>query len=178
MSHDQRSIAGRIASMSKHGKGKEERAEERLARQEADALRRMLGRATTHRRVIVDGAQIRAAAKMFSDLLGRPVSVSDNPQDVNRVIVQRCGACRSHIASKISDATIESAEWMAEVGLMVRYDYDTHVCPPVEPSLLGLSNEQMDELLALADREIERAVQRHEAILKAFEAKLEQETKP
>lgn len=125
-----------------------------------------------------DAKEIRAYLDMYAGLVGRRIGwdVKPNggklPIDTTEV-VQRCRACCAEIVGRVLWQWLDADGWQQRLAHLVRHSYDSHRCADVELSMHGCTNEELDELLASAERDLERNGKRCDELRRAFDAQLE-----
>lgn len=157
-------------------RGREERAERTLARQQMEAGVAVAKSSQYYgidRSVRVGTTSLVEALSMFGKLVGRPVDLLQYDLGQRLEAVQRCRACRAEIVTPITDALREAKEWMAQLGALVRHDYDTHLCEPIAPQLHAYTIEQLDQMMQDAEREGVRCLARSEEIRRALDRALD-----
>lgn len=106
------------------------------------------------------------ALKLGADLrslLQRPVEVIALSGTYE--VRQRCPACGETI-DKVGGARDTYTDTFAAIGTAARKTYLLHACPPVEASLLGFTWDELEELHATLERDVNRIGERQQQIEK------------
>lgn len=98
----------------------------------------------------------------LTSLLRRSVAVRPNNTNTYQVR-QRCPACHADV-DKTVVGEADYVATFAAVGAAARKAYLMHACPPVETSLHGLTWDELEELHATLERDVNRIGERQRDI--------------
>lgn len=157
--------ARRIIQRARYGRQPEQRAEDEQTRKLTDAMVTDQRSRRPRREIPTLSAEsLKPWLAMFSTVCGRPMALERTGKDRRLTVVQNCRACCAAVLAVLPEGIEDDAEWMVEIGALVRHGYQMHRCAPVEVDAAGLDPEQLDELIRATELDMERLGRRFQEL--------------